>query len=81
MDAKGIEVSPEWLEANGFELKDGAPVKKAIEPEPEPEPKDERSVKVLAPGRTVKLISTPEQQAKSAANFVRSELDLLKGGV
>lgn len=43
--------------------------------------KAKRTVKVLTQPRTVKVISTPEEQNKAIADGVRSELDLHKGGV
>ncbi len=80
-DEKGVEVSAEWLEDNGFELKDGAPVKKAVEPKKKAVEEPKRTIKVLTQPRTVKVISTPEEQNKAIADGVRSELDLHKGGV
>lgn len=80
-DEKGINVTEEWLEDNGFELKDGVPVKKAVEPKKKTVEEPKRVVKVVSRVRTVKVISTPEEQNKAIADGVRSELDLHKGGV
>lgn len=74
-------VSPEMLEGIGYKFENGSLVKVEKEADPEPEPKP-LEVKVLkkAPIK-VKVLSTPEDQARKAAEAVELAVHLKRGGV
>lgn len=80
-EAKQAEITPEMLESIGYKFENGSLVKVAKDAEPEPEPKP-LEVKVLkkAPIK-VKVISTPEMQAKEAAEKAAIAVHLQRGGV
>ena len=76
-----ITVSAECLASIGYKFENGSLVKVEKEADPEPEPKP-LEVKVLkkAPIK-VKVLSTPEDQARKAAEAVKLAVHLKRGGV
>ncbi len=82
---KGIDdnvtVSKEWLEENGFELKEDGQivrVENVVEPVQEPKVRD---IKVIQRQRHIKVLSNPEQEALKISKTVSDVLDLALGGV